>query len=332
MRVERKVYLVLNKRTGVVTTASDPEGRPTVLDHVRVRERVFPVGRLDAATTGLLLLTNDGDLAERLMHPRYGITKTYHALVRGTVPPEVAEQLAAGIELDDGPTLPAVVRVVGRDAGGSVVEFVAQGGPEPPDPPDVRRRRPPGAGAAPHGVRAAAARHARRRSLAHPHADGAVSAATRRWPRGRQAPTLAEAGETGETAEREEGPMIKEFRDFLLRGNIIELAVAFVIGAAFALVVKSFNDNIITPIIAMLGGKPDFSGLYFTVNGAQFRWGAFLTDLLGFVITAAAVFFLVVKPVNTLERRRKRGEEPSVVDPPEDIVLLREIRDSLRAR
>ena len=99
--------------------------------------------------------------------------------------------------------------------------------------------------------------------------------------------------------------MIKEFRDFLLRGNIIELAVAFVIGAAFALVVKSFNDNIITPIIAMLGGKPDFSGLYFTINGAQFRWGAFLTDLLGFVITAAAVFLLVVKPVNALMARRK---------------------------
>ena len=126
--------------------------------------------------------------------------------------------------------------------------------------------------------------------------------------------------------------MIKEFRDFLLRGNIIELAVAFVIGAAFALVVKSFNDNIITPIIAMLGGKPDFSGLYFTINGAQFRWGAFLTDLLGFVITAAAIFFLVVKPVNAINQRRKRGEEPVDADPPEDIVLLREIRDSLQAR
>ena len=126
--------------------------------------------------------------------------------------------------------------------------------------------------------------------------------------------------------------MIKEFRDFLLRGNIIELAVAFVIGAAFALVVKSFNDNIITPVIAMLGGKPDFSGLYFTINGAQFRWGAFLTDLLGFVITAAAVFLLVVKPVNSIEQRRKRGEEPSVVEPPEEIVLLREIRDALRTR
>jgi 23S rRNA pseudouridine2605 synthase len=128
VRVERKVYLVLNKPGGVVTTASDPEGRPTVLDHVRVRQRVFPVGRLDAATTGLLLLTNDGDLAERLMHPRYGVEKTYHALVRGVVPPEVAEQLAAGIELDDGPTLPAAVRVVGRDAGGSVLEFVLKEG------------------------------------------------------------------------------------------------------------------------------------------------------------------------------------------------------------
>jgi large conductance mechanosensitive channel len=126
--------------------------------------------------------------------------------------------------------------------------------------------------------------------------------------------------------------MIKEFRDFLLRGNIIELAVAFVIGAAFALVVKSFNDNIITPIIAMLGGKPDFSDLYFTINGAQFRWGAFLTDLLGFVITAAAIFFLVVKPVNTINARRARGEEPSVVEPTEEILLLREIRDSLQAR
>ena len=188
MRAERKVYLLLNKPAGVVTTASDPEGRPTVLDHVKVRERVFPVGRLDAATTGLLLLTNDGALAERLMHPRYGITKTYHALVRGTVPPEVAEQLAAGIELDDGPTLPAMVQVVGRDAGGSVLEFVPEGGTEPPDPPDVRRRRPSGAGAAPHGLRPAAARHARRRSLAHPHADGAVGAAARRWPRGRTSP------------------------------------------------------------------------------------------------------------------------------------------------
>src|SRR4051812_12271170 len=128
VRAERKVYVLLNKPAGVVTTASDPEGRPTVLDQVRVRQRVFPVGRLDAGTTGLLLLTNDGDLAERLMHPRYGVEKTYHALVRGLVPAEVAEQLAGGIELDDGPTLPATVRVVGRDAGGSVLEVVLKEG------------------------------------------------------------------------------------------------------------------------------------------------------------------------------------------------------------
>ena len=77
--------------------------------------------------------------------------------------------------------------------------------------------------------------------------------------------------------------MIKEFRDFLLRGNIVELAVAFVIGAAFALVVKSLNDNLLMPIIAMIGGKPDFSSLTFTINGAVFRYGAFITDLIGFV-------------------------------------------------
>ena len=103
--------------------------------------------------------------------------------------------------------------------------------------------------------------------------------------------------------------MIKEFRDFLLRGNIVELAVAFVIGAAFALVVKSLNDNLLMPIIAMIGGKPDFSSLTFTINGAVFRYGAFITDLIGFVLTAAAVFFFVVKPINSITARRKRGEQ-----------------------
>ncbi|MDX6377440.1 MAG: rRNA synthase [Gaiellaceae bacterium] len=125
---ERKVYLLLNKPGGVVTTASDPQNRPTVLDHIKVRQRVFPVGRLDSGTTGLLLMTNDGALAERLMHPRYGVEKTYHALVKGLVPEEVAAQLAAGVELDDGPTQPATVKIVGRDAGGSVLEFVLKEG------------------------------------------------------------------------------------------------------------------------------------------------------------------------------------------------------------
>jgi large conductance mechanosensitive channel len=126
--------------------------------------------------------------------------------------------------------------------------------------------------------------------------------------------------------------MIKEFRDFLMRGNIVELAVAFVIGAAFALVVKSLNDNLLMPIIAMIGGKPDFSTLYFTINGAQFRWGAFLTDLIGFVLTAAAVFFFVVKPIAAMTSRRRRDEVVAPPETPEEIQLLREIRDAVKAR
>jgi large conductance mechanosensitive channel len=126
--------------------------------------------------------------------------------------------------------------------------------------------------------------------------------------------------------------MLREFRDFLLRGNIVELAVAFVIGAAFALVVKSLSDNLLMPIVAMIGGKPDFSSLTFTINDAVFRYGAFITDLIGFILTAAAVFFFVVKPINTIVARRRRGEEAAPVEPSEEIALLREIRDALKAR
>ncbi|HEV3479178.1 MAG TPA: large conductance mechanosensitive channel protein MscL [Gaiellaceae bacterium] len=104
--------------------------------------------------------------------------------------------------------------------------------------------------------------------------------------------------------------MLTEFRDFLLRGNIVELAVAFVMGLAFAAVVNSLVDDLITPLIAMLIGKPDFSDLTFTINDAVFRYGAFLTALLQFVAIAAAVFFFVVKPVNALlERFRSPVEE-----------------------
>ncbi len=102
--------------------------------------------------------------------------------------------------------------------------------------------------------------------------------------------------------------MLREFRDFLLRGNIIELAVAFVIGVAFGVLVNSFVDNLLMPIIAMIVGKPDFRELTFTINDAVFRYGSFLTDLLAFVAIAAAVFFFVVKPVNAL-RNRLRVEE-----------------------
>jgi large conductance mechanosensitive channel len=100
--------------------------------------------------------------------------------------------------------------------------------------------------------------------------------------------------------------MLTEFRDFLLRGNILELAVAFVIGLAFAAVVNSLVENLLLPVIAMIIGEPDFSGLTFTINGAVFRYGAFLTSLIQFVAIAAAVFFFVVKPVQALMDRLQR--------------------------
>ena len=99
--------------------------------------------------------------------------------------------------------------------------------------------------------------------------------------------------------------MLKEFRDFVLRGNVVELAVAVVIGAAFGAVVTSFVADFFTPLIAAIGGKPDFSGLTFTINGSVFRYGAFLNSLISFLIIAAAVFFLVIKPLNTLMSRMK---------------------------
>ena len=106
--------------------------------------------------------------------------------------------------------------------------------------------------------------------------------------------------------------MIREFRDFLLRGNLVELAVAFVMGLAFAALVTSFVDDLVMPIIAMLIGKPDFSDLTFTINDAVFRYGAFLTTAITFASTAAAIFFFVVKPVDALMSRRKAAyEEPS---------------------
>ena len=108
--------------------------------------------------------------------------------------------------------------------------------------------------------------------------------------------------------------MLKEFRDFLLRGNIVELAVAFVMGVAFAAVVNSLVDNLVMPIIAMIIGKPDFSDLTFTINDAVFRYGAFLTDVIQFVAIAAAVFFFVVKPMNALTARIQTREEEVVSD------------------
>jgi large conductance mechanosensitive channel len=108
--------------------------------------------------------------------------------------------------------------------------------------------------------------------------------------------------------------MIREFRDFLLRGNLVELAVALVMGLAFAALVSSFVDDLMLPVIAMIIGEPDFSGLDFTINDAVFRYGAFVTALITFVTTAVAVFFFVVKPVNAMTARFRKPEEDEISD------------------
>lgn len=110
LAAQRLAYVLLNKPRGVVTTASDPQGRRTVLDVVGHASRVVPVGRLDIDTSGALLLTNDGELAHRLAHPRYGVEKAYVVEVEGEPTDGTIRRLAAGVELDDGPTAPARVR------------------------------------------------------------------------------------------------------------------------------------------------------------------------------------------------------------------------------
>ena len=97
--------------------------------------------------------------------------------------------------------------------------------------------------------------------------------------------------------------MLKGFRSFILRGNLVDLAVAVVIGTAFTAVVTAFVVNIVTPIIAAIGGKPDFSDLTFTINGSQLGYGAFINALIAFLIIAAVIFFFVIKPVNLLMAR-----------------------------
>ncbi len=123
--------------------------------------------------------------------------------------------------------------------------------------------------------------------------------------------------------------MLGELRDFLFRGNIVELAVAFVIGVAFATVINSLVDNLVMPIVAMLIGKPDFGGLTFTINDAVFRYGAFLTDVIQFAAIAAAVFFFVVKPVQAMLERQRR--EPIEEGMPDEERRHQELLAALRA-
>lgn len=120
--------------------------------------------------------------------------------------------------------------------------------------------------------------------------------------------------------------MIKEFRDFLFRGNIIDLAVAVVLGAAFGAIVTSLVEDILTPLLGLLG-IPDFSTWTIQLGDAQMRIGAFLNTLISFVLIAAAIFFVVVKPMQRLQSMRTKAEEEAA---PTEIELLTQIRDELR--
>lgn len=123
---------------------------------------------------------------------------------------------------------------------------------------------------------------------------------------------------------------MKGFKDFLLRGNVVDLAVAVVIGAAFTAVVNSFKDSFLTPLIGLVTGGGEFGGTV-TVNGQTFAYGVFISQVITFVITASVVYFVVVLPMKTLIERRKRGLEPGPAQPTQ-VELLVEIRDLLRAQ
>ena len=111
--------------------------------------------------------------------------------------------------------------------------------------------------------------------------------------------------------------MLKEFRDFLLRGNLVEIAVGLVLALAFTAVVTSLVGDLITPLIAAIFGQPDFSGLDFTINDSVFRYGDFLNAAISFVLVAAVLFFFVVKPLNALAARRASAEEQAARECPE---------------
>lgn len=127
--------------------------------------------------------------------------------------------------------------------------------------------------------------------------------------------------------------MLRGFKDFLMRGNVVDLAVAVVIGSAFGAVVTAVVQGLVTPLIAALFGKPNVSEVgNFTVNNAHFAVGSVLQAMLNFVLVAAAVYFVIVAPMNHLAERRKRGAEPEPAAPTDEVILLTEIRDTLRTR
>ena len=123
--------------------------------------------------------------------------------------------------------------------------------------------------------------------------------------------------------------MLKGFKDFIMRGNIIDLAVGVVIGVAFNGLVTQFTASFLKPLIAALGGGNALKAGKFTIRGQQFDWAAFVNSVITFLLTAAVLYFLVVLPMNKLAERRARGEEPEPAAPSDEVRLLTEIRDAL---
>ena len=126
--------------------------------------------------------------------------------------------------------------------------------------------------------------------------------------------------------------MLSEFKTFVSKGNVVDLAVAVIMGAAFGAVITSLVEDVFTPLIAAIVGQPDFSGLALHVGGSAVMYGAFLNAVIAFILVAAAVFFFLVKPMTTMLERRNRNQSATPAPTPEDIALLREIRDLLKVR
>jgi large conductance mechanosensitive channel len=126
--------------------------------------------------------------------------------------------------------------------------------------------------------------------------------------------------------------MIKGFRDFIMRGNVIDLAIAVVIGAAFGAVVAAFSKDFIGGIIGAIGGTPDFSNAGFTVNGSKIVYGSTINALIQFLIVAAVIYFVIVVPMTEMAKRRNKDADAATPAPSDEAVLLTEIRDLMQAQ
>jgi large conductance mechanosensitive channel len=126
--------------------------------------------------------------------------------------------------------------------------------------------------------------------------------------------------------------MLKGFKDFIMRGNVVDLAVGIVIGAAFTTVVSGFTKAFLEPLIRVISGGQGIKAGGFTIRGVLFDWAPFINAIITFLLTAATLYFFVVLPMNKLAERRRRGEEPPPAAPSEEVKLLTEIRDALVAR